>query len=84
MDFFRIMVIMIIGLFIVLMILFCLMIMLIYMIVLLLLMYYMLIFIIELIFVNGLGNVGVSWVVLFFSFVILIVLGVDYLIFLLD
>lgn len=50
----------------------------------LLLTYYTSISITELIFVNGLGNAGVSWAVPFFSFVILIALGVDYSIFLLD
>ncbi|QYX44065.1 MMPL family transporter [Bacillus inaquosorum] len=83
-DFSRTMVIMIIGLFIVLTILFRSMIMPIYMIASLLLTYYTSISITELIFVNGLGNAGVSWAVPFFSFVILIALGVDYSIFLLD
>nr|WP_087993575.1 MMPL family transporter [Bacillus subtilis] len=83
-DFSRTMVIMIIGLFIVLTILFRSMIMPIYMIASLLLTYYTSISITELIFVNGLGNAGVSWTVPFFSFVILIALGVDYSIFLLD
>ncbi|MFB0637591.1 MMPL family transporter [Bacillus rugosus] len=83
-DFSRTMVIMIIGLFIVLKILFRSMIMPIYMIASLLLTYYTSISITELIFVNGLGNAGVSWAVPFFSFVILIALGVDYSIFLLD
>lgn len=83
-DFSRTMVIMIIGLFIVLTILFRSMIMPIYMIASLPLTYYTSISITELIFVNGLGNAGVSWAVPFFSFVILIALGVDYSIFLLD
>ncbi|KIN35856.1 hypothetical protein B4073_0545 [Bacillus subtilis] len=83
-DFSRTMVIMIIGLFIVLTILFRSMIMPIYMIASLLLTYYTSISITELIFVNCLGNAGVSWAVPFFSFVILIALGVDYSIFLLD
>ncbi|MED2970514.1 MMPL family transporter [Bacillus subtilis] len=83
-DFFRTMVIMIIGLFIVLTILFRSMIMPIYMLASLLLTYYTSISITELIFVNGFGNAGVSWAVPFFSFVILIALGVDYSIFLLD
>ncbi|MCY9145389.1 MMPL family transporter [Bacillus sp. T9C1] len=83
-DFSRTMVIMIIGLFIVLTILFRSMIKPIYMIASLLLTYYTSISITELIFVNGLGNAGVSWAVPFFSFVILIALGVDYSIFLLD
>ncbi|KJJ40379.1 membrane protein YdgH [Bacillus subtilis] len=83
-DFSRTMVIMIIGLFIVLTILFRSMIMPVYMIASLLLTYYTSISITELIFVNGLGNAGISWAVPFFSFVILIALGVDYSIFLLD
>ncbi len=74
-DFSRTMVIMIIGLFIVLTILFRSMIMPIYMIASLPLTYYTSISITELIFVNGLGNAGVSWAVPFFSFVILIALG---------
>ncbi|MDO8223900.1 MMPL family transporter [Bacillus cabrialesii] len=83
-DFSRTMVIMIIGLFIVLTILFRSMIMPVYMIASLLLTYYTSLSITELIFVNGLGNAGISWAVPFFSFVILIALGVDYSIFLLD
>ncbi|KUP37605.1 hypothetical protein AU385_00635 [Bacillus halotolerans] len=83
-DFSRTMVIMILGLFIVLTILFRSMVMPIYMIASLLLTYYTSISMTELIFVNILGNDGVSWAVPFFSFVILIALGVDYSIFLLD
>lgn len=75
------MVIMIIGLFLVLTILFRSMVMPIYMIASLLLTYYTSISITELIFVNFLGNDGVSWAVPFFSFVILIALGIDYSIF---
>ncbi|MED4722119.1 MMPL family transporter [Bacillus atrophaeus] len=83
-DFSRTMVIMIIGLFVVLTILFRSMVMPIYMMASLLLTYYTSISITELIFVNFLGNDGVSWAVPFFSFVILIALGIDYSIFLLD
>ncbi|TCS93483.1 MMPL family transporter [Hazenella coriacea] len=36
----------------------------------------------ELIFINGLGEVGLSWTIPFFSFVMIIALGVDYSIFL--
>src|SRR5690606_8751286 len=50
----------------------------------LLLTYYTSVSITELIFVNGLGYDGISWAVPFFGFIMLIALGVDYSIFLLD
>ncbi|KKB75524.1 MULTISPECIES: MMPL family transporter [Bacillus] len=83
-DLSRTMAIMVIGLFAVLTILFRSMIMPIYMIASLFITYYTSISITELIFVRGMGDDGVSWAVPFFSFVILIALGVDYSIFLLD
>ncbi|PID21998.1 hypothetical protein CSV61_07220 [Sporosarcina sp. P3] len=83
-DFTRTVTIMLIGLFIVLFVLFRSAIMPLYMIGSLLLTYYTAISITELIFVNGLGYDGVSWAVPFFGFIMLIALGVDYSIFLLD
>ncbi|MFN2746405.1 MULTISPECIES: MMPL family transporter [unclassified Bacillus (in: firmicutes)] len=83
-DLSRTMVIMIIGLFLVLTILFRSMIMPIYMIASLFITYYTSMSITEFMFVDLLGNDGVSWAVPFFSFVILIALGIDYSIFLLD
>lgn len=83
-DFTRTVTIMLIGLFIVLFILFRSAIMPAYMIGSLLLTYYTSVSITELIFVNGLGYDGISWAVPFFGFIMLIALGVDYSIFLLD
>ncbi|MEH7517265.1 MMPL family transporter [Priestia megaterium] len=83
-DLSRTMVIMMIGLFIVLTILFRSMIMPVYMIASLLLTYYTAMGISELLFVDIMGNDGISWAVPFFSFVILVALGIDYSIFLLD
>ncbi|WP_077624876.1 MMPL family transporter [Sediminibacillus massiliensis] len=83
-DLSRTMVIMMVGLFIVLTILFRSMIMPVYMIASLLLTYYTAISIAEMIFVNLMDYSGISWAVPFFSFVILVALGIDYSIFLLD
>lgn len=83
-DFTNTVVIMLISLFVVLAILFRSLIMPLYMIGSLLLTYYTSIAIAELIFVNGLGYDGISWAVPFFGFVMLVALGVDYSIFLLD
>ncbi|WP_203340506.1 MMPL family transporter [Planococcus beijingensis] len=83
-DFTNTVVIMLISLFVVLAILFRSLIMPLYMIGSLLLTYYTSISIAELIFVNGLGYDGISWAVPFFGFVMLVALGVDYSIFLLD
>ncbi|MGN9863457.1 MMPL family transporter [Bacillus swezeyi] len=83
-DLSRTMLIMVIGLFAVLTVLFRSMIMPIYMIASLFITYYTAMSITELVFVHIMGNDGVSWAVPFFSFVILIALGVDYSIFLLD
>ncbi|AXH98321.1 MMPL family transporter [Sporosarcina sp. PTS2304] len=83
-DFKRTVTVMLVGLFIVLFILFRSAIMPLYMIGSLLLTYYSAISITELIFVNGLGYDGISWAVPFFGFIMLIALGVDYSIFLLD
>ncbi|MDW0110062.1 MMPL family transporter [Sporosarcina aquimarina] len=83
-DFTRTVVIMLVGLFVVLTILFRSAIMPLYMIGSLLLTYYTAISVTELIFVNILGYDGISWAVPFFGFIMLIALGVDYSIFLLD
>jgi RND superfamily putative drug exporter len=83
-DFTRTVMIMLVGLFIVLFILFRSAIMPAFMIGSLLLTYYTSVSITELIFVNGLGYDGISWAVPFFGFIMLIALGVDYSIFLLD
>ena len=83
-DFASTVVIMLISLFVVLALLFRSLIMPLYMIGSLLLTYYTSISIAELIFVNGLGYDGISWAVPFFGFVMLVALGVDYSIFLLD
>ncbi|MCA0170926.1 MMPL family transporter [Bacillus sp. RAR_GA_16] len=83
-DFTRTVIIMLVGLFIILTILFRSMIMPIVMIGSLLLTYFTSIAISELIFINLLGYDGITWAVPFFGFVMLIALGVDYSIFLLD
>ncbi|MGI2328758.1 MMPL family transporter [Planococcus sp. YIM B11945] len=83
-DFTNTVTIMLISLFVVLAILFRSLIMPLYMIGSLLLTYFTSIAIAELIFVNILGYDGISWAVPFFGFVMLVALGVDYSIFLLD
>jgi RND superfamily putative drug exporter len=83
-DFTSTVVIMLFSLFIVLTILFRSMIMPLFMIGSLLLTYFTSIAIAELIFENLLGFDGISWAVPFFGFVMLVALGVDYSIFLLD
>lgn len=83
-DFTRTVTIMLISLFVVLTVLFRSAIMPLYMIGSLLLTYYTSISVTELIFVNWLGYDGISWAVPFFGFIMLIALGVDYSIFLLD
>ncbi|QUE86822.1 MMPL family transporter [Exiguobacterium alkaliphilum] len=83
-DFNRTVAIMLVTLFVVMAMLFRSMIMPLYMIGSLLLTYYTSAAITELIFVEGLGYDGISWAVPFFGFVMLIALGIDYSIFLLD
>lgn len=83
-DFKRTVIIMLASLFVVLTFLFRSAIMPLYMIGSLLLTYYTSIAVTELIFVNMLGYDGISWAVPFFGFILLIALGVDYSIFLLD
>ncbi|MET0787323.1 MAG: MMPL family transporter [Paenisporosarcina sp.] len=83
-DFTSTVIIMLMSLFIILAILFRSFIMPLFMIGSLLLTYFTSIAIAELIFENLLGYDGISWAVPFFGFVMLIALGVDYSIFLLD
>ncbi|WP_050183813.1 MMPL family transporter [Domibacillus robiginosus] len=83
-DFSRTVIIMLVSLFVVLTLLFRSVIMPLYMIGSLLLTYYTSVAAAELIFVNVLGYDGVSWAVPFFGFVMLVALGIDYSIFLLD
>ncbi|MHA6260104.1 MMPL family transporter [Sporosarcina sp. CAU 1771] len=83
-DFERTVIIMLVSLFVVLTVLFRSAIMPLYMIGSLLLTYYTAISVTELIFVNIMGYDGISWAVPFFGFIMLIALGVDYSIFLLD
>ncbi|WP_017380966.1 MMPL family transporter [Paenisporosarcina sp. TG-14] len=83
-DFKSTVTIMLISLFVVLAIMFRSIIMPLFMIGSLLLTYFTSIAIAELIFVNLLGYDGISWAVPFFGFVMLVALGVDYSIFLLD
>ncbi|KIL43585.1 hypothetical protein KP77_32910 [Jeotgalibacillus alimentarius] len=83
-DFSQTVTIMLISLFVILAIIFRSVIMPLYMIGSLLLTYFTSVAIAELIFVNGFGYDGISWAVPFFGFVMLVALGVDYSIFLLD
>ncbi|MEZ0480038.1 MMPL family transporter [Planococcus sp. SSTMD024] len=83
-DFTRTVSIMLISLFVVLAVLLRSFIMPLYMIASLLLTYYSSIAITELIFVGWLGYDGITWAVPFFGFVMLVSLGIDYSIFLLD
>lgn len=75
---------MLIGIGIVLITLFRSLIMPIYVIASLILTYFTAIGVSEAIFVNGLGYTGLNWAIPFFSFVMVIALGVDYSIFLMD
>lgn len=83
-DYSRTVVLMLIGITIILIILFRSLIMPLYLIGSLVLTYYTAIAISEKIFVNLLGYTGISWAVPFFAFVILVALGIDYSIFLMD
>ncbi|MBB6455073.1 RND superfamily putative drug exporter [Salirhabdus euzebyi] len=83
-DYSRTVVLMLAGIFIILVILLKSLIMPIYLIGSLVLTYFTSMGIAELIFVNGLGFEGISWAVPFFAFVILMALGIDYSIFLMD
>ncbi len=83
-DYSRTVVLMLLGIGIILVFLFRSLIMPIYMIGSLILTYYTSMAINEVIFVDILGYSGISWAVPFFAFVILVALGVDYSIFLMD
>jgi putative drug exporter of the RND superfamily len=83
-DYSRTVVLMLLGIGIILVFLFRSLIMPIYIIGSLILTYYTSMAINEAIFVNILGYSGISWAVPFFAFVILVALGVDYSIFLMD
>jgi putative drug exporter of the RND superfamily len=83
-DYSRTVVLMLIGITLILIILFRSIIMPLYLIGSLILTYYTSMAIAEAIFVNWLGYTGISWAVPFFAFVILIALGIDYSIFLMD
>ncbi|GAA0363216.1 MMPL family transporter [Bacillus horti] len=81
-DFNRTIVIMLLGIFVILVVLLRSLLMPIYLILSLILSYYTSLAVTELIFVDILGYSGISWSVPFFSFVLLIALGVDYCMFL--
>ncbi|WP_100332888.1 MMPL family transporter [Bacillus xiapuensis] len=83
-DFTRTVTIMLVSLIIVLSVLFRSFIMPLYMMGSLLLAYFTSVSAAELVFVNWLGYDGISWAVPFFGFVMLVALGIDYSIFLLD
>lgn len=83
-DYSRTVLLMLIGIAIILVVLLRSIIMPAYLILSLILTYYTSMAIAELIFVNMLGYSGISWAVPFFAFVILVALGVDYSIFLMD
>lgn len=83
-DYSRTVVLMLAGIAIILVILLRSFIMPLYLIASLILTYYTSMAISEAIFVNWLGYTGISWAVPFFAFVILIALGIDYSIFLMD
>ncbi|HEU4963581.1 MAG TPA: MMPL family transporter [Bacilli bacterium] len=83
-DYSRTVMLMLIGIAIILILLFRSIVMPIYIILSLLLTYYTSMAISEVIFVRILGMTGISWAVPFFGFVLLMALGVDYSIFLMD
>jgi putative drug exporter of the RND superfamily len=83
-DYSRTVVLMLLGIGIILVFLFRSIIMPVYIIGSLILTYYTSMAVNEVIFVDILGNTGISWAVPFFAFVILVALGVDYSIFLMD
>lgn len=83
-DYSRTVVLMLIGISIILIILFRSIVMPIYLIASLLVTFYTSMAIAEVIFVRLLGQSGISWAVPFFGFVMLVALGIDYSIFLMD
>ncbi|SEA66372.1 putative drug exporter of the RND superfamily [Paenibacillus sp. ov031] len=83
-DYSRTVILMLIGISIILIILFRSIVMPLYMIASLLITFYSSMAIAEVIFVRLLGQSGISWAVPFFGFVMLVALGIDYSIFLMD
>ncbi|HTG69554.1 MAG TPA: MMPL family transporter [Candidatus Udaeobacter sp.] len=83
-DYSRTVILMLIGISIILIILFRSIVMPLYMIASLLVTFYTSMAIAEVIFVRLLGQSGISWAVPFFGFVMLVALGIDYSIFLMD
>jgi len=83
-DYSRTVILMLIGISIILIILFRSIVMPLYMIASLLVTFYSSMAIAEVIFVRLLGQSGISWAVPFFGFVMLVALGIDYSIFLMD
>jgi len=83
-DFSRTVILMLVGITVILFFLFRSLIMPLYIIGSLIVTYYTSLAVNEMIFVNIMGYSGISWAVPFFAFVILIALGVDYSIFLMD
>lgn len=83
-DYSRTVIFMMIGIMLILILMFRSFILPIYLVASLLLTYYTSMAITELIFVRMLGYSGVSWAVPFFGFVLLVALGIDYSIFLMD
>ncbi|MDP5274316.1 MMPL family transporter [Chengkuizengella axinellae] len=83
-DYMRTMMIMLIGILIILILLLRSIVMPIYLVVSLILCYFTSMAFAELIFANMLGYAGINWAIPFFGFVMLMALGVDYSIFLMD
>ncbi|RXZ83356.1 MMPL family transporter [Paenibacillaceae bacterium] len=83
-DYSRTVMLMIVGIGLILILLFRSIVMPIYLILSLLLTFYTSLAITEVLFVNILGYSGISWAVPFFGFVLLVALGIDYSIFLMD
>ncbi|WP_318505460.1 MMPL family transporter [Bacillus sp. T3] len=83
-DYSRTVVLMLVGIAIILIIMLRSFVMPLYLIASLIITYYSAMGITEAIFMNGLGYDGISWAVPFFAFVILVALGIDYSIFLMD
>ncbi|WP_138753831.1 MMPL family transporter [Paenibacillus sinopodophylli] len=83
-DYSRTVILMLIGISIILIILFRSIVMPLYMVASLLVTFYSSLAIAEVIFVRILGQSGISWAVPFFGFVMLVALGIDYSIFLMD
>jgi len=83
-DYSRTVVLMLIGILLILIVLFRSIVMPVYLVLSLMLTYYLSMAITEVIFMRMLGLTGISWAVPFFGFVMLMALGIDYSIFLMD